>query len=298
MVENPRVELAELGRRLDAEFVDEQRTGTRVDAQRLGLASRPVQREHLESAQVLAERMVGGERIEVSDDLDVLAEPEPCLVEQRLRLEAQFGQPGDRGSQRVAVTEARVRGPAPRGQCIPQRRRRCRRIGRNGPAGGLDGLLEPLGVDRDGVGIEDVATRRGTQRELVAERATQVRHVDLDGLARRRRRVVAPQPVDQGVPRHHGAGTSDEERQQQGRLRASHIDGSATETNGERSQHLDARHLAVVRRHLSTGSRCRAVQVGEVRCRHRGPFSRWVGSALETVVGVGKGSVFPGVAHR
>src|SRR5262249_34454638 len=67
------VEVTQLAARLDAKLTDQRGAGRLVGVERLGLASRAVEREHQRQPQALAQRMLGHQRLELSDELDVVA---------------------------------------------------------------------------------------------------------------------------------------------------------------------------------------------------------------------------------
>src|SRR4029453_7140628 len=69
LAENRLVELAQLPARLDAELVDERPPCVLVDVERLGLPTAPVEREHQQRTEPLTERMLGGERFELRDQV-------------------------------------------------------------------------------------------------------------------------------------------------------------------------------------------------------------------------------------
>ena len=79
LAENGLVELAQLPARLDAELVDERPSGVLVDVERLGLPTAPVEREHQQRAEPLTQRMLGGERLELRDQVWPATEREVCL---------------------------------------------------------------------------------------------------------------------------------------------------------------------------------------------------------------------------
>ena len=75
----PKHRLLELPQRqagFDPELVDKQASGLRVGLKRLRLAPGPVERAHQLAAQLLAERMLGDESLELSDEIAVPAEVE------------------------------------------------------------------------------------------------------------------------------------------------------------------------------------------------------------------------------
>ena len=67
------MQAAELGRRLDADLLDQRRPGVPVGLERLGLAAAAVQREHALRVQPLAQRVLGQQRVDLADELVVAA---------------------------------------------------------------------------------------------------------------------------------------------------------------------------------------------------------------------------------
>ena len=63
------VELAERAARLDPELVDEGGPRRLIGLERLGLAPCPVEGEHQLGAEVLAQRMLPGESVELADEV-------------------------------------------------------------------------------------------------------------------------------------------------------------------------------------------------------------------------------------
>ena len=78
------------------------------------------------------------------------------------------------------------------------------------------------------------------------DRLAQMRHVQLDQLARRRGRRFAPQSVDQLVGRHRRAGVQREQREQRALLRATERDRVAVRRHLDRSEQQDV-HVVVRR---------------------------------------------------
>ena len=103
-----RVELRVLGKnrlleslerlaRLDAERLDECRARGSVGLERFRLAVTPVQREHQQTAQALAQRLSGDERLQLSDDVLVQAQCDVRLDPLFERIEPQLLESADLG---------------------------------------------------------------------------------------------------------------------------------------------------------------------------------------------------------
>ena len=74
-----RFQIAQRRPRLDGQLAAEERTQPPVHAERVGLAAAAIQREHQLSVELLVERVIPGERLEIRQDLPVLTQREPGL---------------------------------------------------------------------------------------------------------------------------------------------------------------------------------------------------------------------------
>ena len=104
---------AQLRRRLDAEALHEPPAGIAVDLERLGVAARAVEREHVLAAEALAQRMLGTERLELADERGVAAELERRVDPLLERGQPQLLEPLDRRAGKRLVREVGERRPAP-----------------------------------------------------------------------------------------------------------------------------------------------------------------------------------------
>ncbi len=118
------MEFAELRARLDPELLDEGVTSLLVCLERLGLASGPVEREYQAAAQVLPERMLTDECLELADERGMSPEPEFRLDPLLKRREAQLLEPGNGGLGEWLVGDVGERGPPPLGECLAKQPRR------------------------------------------------------------------------------------------------------------------------------------------------------------------------------
>ena len=193
-----------------------------VGAQRVGLAARPVQREHQQLAEPLPDRVLLGEPLGLHRDRRV---PAPFQIDRELGLqrdEVQLLEPLALGlrprlvrdvgeglappeGEGVGEVDAGVVEPAP----LP-------RLDRGG-----DVALEPGGIHLLGRDVEDVAGRAGDQDgrrraggAVRLEHPAQVGHVGLEGRRRRGRRLAVPELVDQPVDGDDPSRLQQEERQQ------------------------------------------------------------------------------------
>ena len=103
--ENPAFELVQRLRRLDAELLDERHACPAVDLERLGLASRAVEREHQLAADPLSERVVPHERLELGEERPVAPERELGIEALLERREAQLVESCDRRLRELFIGE-------------------------------------------------------------------------------------------------------------------------------------------------------------------------------------------------
>ena len=89
------VQALQLGRRLDPDLVDQRPPGVAVGLQRLGLAPAPVQREHPLRVQPLAQRVLRQQRVDLADDLLVVAVGQVRVDRQLRGGQAQLLEPPD-----------------------------------------------------------------------------------------------------------------------------------------------------------------------------------------------------------
>ena len=79
LLEDRALEVAQRGARLDAELVDQRRAGRPEGLERVGLAPGAVERQHLQRAEALVQRVLGDQRVELRDQLGVAAAREVGL---------------------------------------------------------------------------------------------------------------------------------------------------------------------------------------------------------------------------
>ena len=86
-------------------------------------------------------------------------------------------------------------------------------------------LLEPIQVDLIGVEPDEVAgTLSDEDLARRAEQLAQLRHVDLDRVGGRRRRLLAPELVDQAIGRDDLIRVEDQDDEQRSPLRAAELE--------------------------------------------------------------------------
>ncbi len=222
--------------RLDAEFVDERRAGVVERPQCLGLAAGAVQRQHLLLAKPLVIRVLDGERLEFSDQLGVATEAQIGVDPPLQRGQPELVEPGDLGCDGRFVVEVGERRSPPRGERLREQRRRRGRVGAQQRCCPGHRLLEGLHVVVEVGRLHQIAAGRGPERKLLAERPPQVRHVHLEGLSGRCRRLLAPQLVDQTAGGDDVVQTGHQQCQHQPLLGPSQVDRRIGPRDGDRPE--------------------------------------------------------------
>ena len=218
-----------------------------VGVERVGLPAAAVQRQHPLRVQPLAQRLLGDERLELADHLAVPAR----------------GQVVRRSPARAPPAAAPPAGGSPRPRTARRRRR---------PAAGRATAPAPRAARPRRPAARSAARRaRRAEPQLVAaparddlravaarrQRLAQLRDVHLHHLGRRRRRLLAPQPVDQTLGRDRRALVEREHRQQRARLARADGDRPPVDAGLHGSQH--AKVHATRRRLPRVTHRARAV---------------------------------------
>ncbi len=157
LVENASLQVFQLRRGVDPEALDEYGPGVAERTQGLALSARPVQRQHVQGAQVLAKGMLDGQRVQFGDDLTVPSRPQVGVDPVLERGQAQLRQTGDLAVEEAMGLDVGVGMAAPHRQRLAQPGRDVLGVahGRRGPVG----VLERRRVDR-GAGAVDEGSRR------------------------------------------------------------------------------------------------------------------------------------------
>jgi hypothetical protein len=168
--------------------------------QRGGLAAASVLREHQLPAEPLAAGVLRRERLQLGRELAVAAERQVRLHPVLQRGQPELLEPRHLGLRERLIAHVLVRRPAPQSQrLVPL------------PAGGE--RLEALEVQLTGLEPQPVPGRLAHD-PLRPEPPPQRVHLDLERVRRRRRRLLAPQRVDQAVARRHLPAGHQQARQQ------------------------------------------------------------------------------------
>ena len=214
MREDRRLELLQLAAGIEAEVLDQGAAHAAERVERVGLAPGAVERAHQLRVQPLAVGVLGRQRLELADERGVGAGRERrrrCAPPARRAADRRAGRPPPPRARAAARRRAAARGTAraPRASSADASPRL------PGRAGTRDERLEALEVELARLERDRVA--RGVRDDPIVrpERAPQPRDVDLQRLRRRRRRVLAPQHVDQPRGRDRLLAMRQQQRRQQ-----------------------------------------------------------------------------------
>ena len=122
LAQDGRLQLLELGPRVEAQLVEQRLAGGAIRGERVGLAAGSVEGEHQLSARPLAERVRLDDRLELGDELRVAAEREVGLDPLLEHDGAQLLETGDLGLCERLVREVGERGAAPERERLAERR--------------------------------------------------------------------------------------------------------------------------------------------------------------------------------
>ena len=223
--------------RLGADRLHQRGPGLTVGGERFGLPATAVQRQHPLSVQPLAQRLGGNKRLELCEHLAVSALRQVVLDRKLDRGQPQLLEPADlRARERLPrhVIQRRA---------APQRQRLARRRPRDEP-------LKALRIDGARTKPQLIAaSARDDLRAIPArgKRLAQLGHIDLHDLGRRRRRLLAPEPVDQTHGRDRGVRVERQHRQQRARLARAEGDLPPVDAGLHGSEDLDV-YLSIANR--------------------------------------------------
>jgi hypothetical protein len=215
------VKFLELGAGIDAELLDQGLAAFLKDTQCLPLASRLVERQHQLAAQPFPERVAGDERLQLSHQLVMSAQGQVRIDLQLDCLEACLLELGDLLLGEGLEGELRERWAAPQAECLPQQRRRTRRIRGGDLPCLLDQPFEPPGVQLLRVHLEHIAGLAGDD-QLTLQGSAEPGHHHLQRIRRVGGQVAAPELIDQPISRDHLAGVDQQDRQQRPLLGPAH----------------------------------------------------------------------------
>ena len=207
LAEYPSVELLQLLARRDAQLLVERPPCLTVRRQRFRLPPGAVEREHELGAQVLVERMLDDQRLELRDQLAGAAEGKVGVEAVLHRLQPQLVQPGDLRRNGVLVQDVLERPPAPEGECSSERLTRpCGLVLEHNARGACEALearcIELVEIDPERVArrTRDQYPARVILRSAGPENSSQLRDVEPE-LPAGFWRVVGPEHVEEPVRR-------------------------------------------------------------------------------------------------
>ena len=217
----------------DAELADQPLAGLLVGRQRLGLATRPVQRQHQQLPEALVERVLLHQPPQLDHQLGVLTQPQPRVHQRLQRLHALLVQGRDLGLHGPVQLQVAKRPPPPQRRGLRQLPSRAGKITppvRRGPPIHQPPpaqQVQPLRID-----LEPVAARLGQQPRPRGgpggPRAQQPTHRAGIGAQvgdGRRRRLGLPEGVHQGLVGHGRVGLQQQHGQQRPLLGGADPDG-------------------------------------------------------------------------
>ena len=246
--ENRVLETAELGCRLDAELLDEGLAGLPVDLEGLRLTARPVERDHQSAGQALANAMLGDERAQLSDQLDVTTEREVGLDPLFERRQPDLLQPSDGDLRERFVVEVGQRRAAPQREGIAQKLARLPGIARcAGESCLLAQSLEPAQVELIGRQADQVAGRAGLDRILRSERLPQLGDLPLNLRDGRDRRRAGIQVIRESLDRDDAVRAQEQDGERRALLGPAEANGAAIADDLERPKDPELEHLGARR---------------------------------------------------
>ena len=199
------LELSQRQAGLDPELLDEQAPGVSVDLQRLCLAAGAVERAHQLATQLLTEWMRGHERLELSDEIGVPAEPQLELDPLADHREPEILEPCDLRPSEVLEGKLLQRRTSPESERLAQQFDRAFRVVMRSRLG--DERVEAVAIELPGFDAEQIARRPREDHSVVGarlarlEQSPQVRYVRLDHVGCRLGALLAPDVVDQASAR-------------------------------------------------------------------------------------------------
>lgn len=239
MPEDRPLELTQLRARLEAELLRKHTSRLAVDLERLRLTSSPVEREDQLRTEVLSQRVLGQQPLQLRDQLRAPSRLEIGVDAALDRAHVELVETCDLSLEPDLVGDVRERRASPEieGVCKvlrPLLRRQRVRIAYE--------LLEAAKIDRV-CGDTKCVTPFPAHEHVRTERLAEARDVVLERGGGVGRRVLAPQLVDQAVGSHHLVRAEDQECEQGTPLRAGDVDLHAAVGDLERAEDAEL-HLA------------------------------------------------------
>ena len=251
MAQDVLVQLAQRLAWLDAELLHEPRAGGVEGLQRFGLSPGSIQRQHLQLHQALLEGMCDDQRLQLAQQLAVAAQLQVKLDPLNHRGQALFLEPRPLAIKQLVCAHSRERRSAPHTERLLDRRPRgLQPTGRSVPPRPAERRLPPVHIARAGTQLQNVAARSTDQPLCIAarlhQRLAQPRDVHLQAATCPRRRILAPQLIDQPLAAHHATPDKRQHRQQRARPLPAERDLAAIDPRLDRPEQLDPKPTVAV----------------------------------------------------
>ena len=244
---------------LDAELIHVAGAGGLEGRQRVGLPSGAIQRHHLQLDQALLEGMRDHQRLQLAQQLAVAAQFEVELDPLDRRGEARLLEPRALAIKQLVHAHSLERRSTPHTErLLDCRPRGLESTGRACLLRPVERRLPAVNIARAGTQLQDVAARPPDQPVCVAarlrERLAQPRDVHLQAATRPRRKVLAPQLIDQPLTAHHASPDQRQHREQRARPLTAERDLAAIDPGLDRTEQLDPKPTVAVHRGQSRPS--------------------------------------------
>ena len=283
------VQAPQLQARLDPDLFHQRAPGVPVGLECLSLATAAIERDHLLRVQPLTQRVLGQDRLDVTDDLLVATRGEVSVNRQLARRRAQLPEATDLSGREGLIDQVGERLAAKQGQ-----RFACcggRLPGSRGASLFGHEPFEPLYVHRLRIDPQLVpAVARDDLRTAVGQSQAQAPDVILEHLGGAPGRLLAPHAFDQAVGSHRAVGLEDQHRQNRALLRPAECDRPVADADLEVAEEPDlhARAIVVARKRaqphpsLMPDQRCWS-DAAPVACDGLPRVDEWTASALGEV---------------
>ena len=255
------LQLLQLAPGVGSQLVDERAARVGVGLQRVRLSPRAIERDDELPSQPLAVRLAGDELLQLGDELHVAAERKVGVDPLLERREAELVEVRGRLARRLSC-EIGERGTAPEREGLSQA---VGGGGRLGAVGLLDEVPERVEIELARRDAEEVPGR--PRDEPVAELATQPHQVVLERRLRRRRRIVAPDAVDEAVDRDDAVCLEQQQAEHRAPPQAADRDDALAGPHLERAEDPEL-HLADRRVHGDVDAGGRHLRIRRLCARH------------------------------
>ena len=225
LLEDGDLELAQLCRRLDPEFLGQEPARLLVSAKGVRLAARPVQGEHEQPPQALPQRVLSQAGFQGGGHLPVAAGGERAFGFELDCASPQLAQPDDLGLSERLAAHVGERRPPPQRQCAAHELGRARDVAsREGGPRAREPLLEADAVDGLRDDLDGVARPTGGD-QLRPECLAELGDVVLEYSKPRGRRAVRPEVVEEALAGHDLVVVDEQVDEERALLGAERLDG-------------------------------------------------------------------------